>query len=310
MGQHISDVDFSRLVVGTVQFGLPYGIANRTGQPSLDQVCEILQCAIEHGVTTLDTAAEYGDSEIVLGKALAEIGAVDQVTLVSKARLVRRMEQERTPESVRQWLTDSVTSSLQRLGIEALPLCLFHDTPDIVYVDIMLDLKKQGLIQHVGASVRTPDLLDQVLSTPGIEAIQIGTSMLDQRILRAGGLARAAAGGVAVFVRSVYLQGLIVMPIEDIIPELHGAVPALQALHRICAEAGLTMPEMALRYALSLPGVTGALTGVETVEQMAANATFAARGPLPPDLVEEINAAVPDLPEAILFPWHWPGAIR
>lgn len=311
MGQNIFDLNFSRLVVGTAQFGLPYGVANRTGQPSFEQVCEILACAVEGGATTLDTAAAYGESEAVLGRALQEIGALDRVTIVSKVLHVKYMAQERSPENVENWIRNSVVSSLANLGVDSLPLCLWHDTDDIVYMDMLLDLKREGLVQHVGASVFTPQQMAGVLSTPGVEAIQIAANMLDQRILRAGDLDRAVAAGMAVFVRSIYLQGLIVMPVDEIMPELHQVIPARHALERIATEAGLTVPEMALRYGLSLPGVTGVLTGVETVEQMAANVAIAARGPLPPDVVQEINRAVPDLSDTILFsPWLWPEAMK
>ena len=126
MAPSVLDVGFSKLVVGTVQFGLPYGIANRTGQPDLAQVCEILTCAIDGGATTLDTAAGYGESEEVLGKALEELGAHSRVTIISKVRPVRYMKQERTEHSVKEWMRASVRSSLERLGIERLPLCLFH----------------------------------------------------------------------------------------------------------------------------------------------------------------------------------------
>lgn len=310
MRKHIGEIRFSRLVVGTVQFGLPYGIANRVGQPSLDDVCAILSYAVDHGATTLDTAAEYGESESVLGRALRTIGALDRVTVITKVRPVRHMAKEKTPENVRHWIRDSVHASLARLGLDVLPLCLFHDTNDIDYLDILLELRKEGLVQHVGVSVLTPDQMPWVLSVPEVEAIQIAASMLDQRIHRAGDLARGAAAGLAIFVRSIYLQGLLVMPIQEIIPALQRVIPVRQALEQIAADAGLTMAEMALRYGLSLHGVTGVLTGVETLEQMQANAAFVARGPLAPDVVKAIHDAVPDLPDTILFPWHWPGAMR
>lgn len=310
MSHNIFDVNFSHLVVGTAQFGLPYGIANRIGQPSFEKVCEILACAIEGGATTLDTAAAYGESESILGRALKEIGALDRVTIVSKVLHVKYMEQERTLKSVENWIRNSVVSSLARLGIQSLPLCLIHDTDDIDYIDMLFDLKREGLVQHVGVSVMAPDQMERVISTSGVEAIQISSSMLDQRILRSGDLARAAAAGIVIFVRSIFLQGLIVMPIEDIVPELQEVIPVRRVLQRIASQAGLTMPEMALRYGLSLPGVSGVLAGVETVEQMAANVAIAARGPLPSDMVKEINSAVPDLPDTVLYPWHWPGAMR
>ncbi len=310
MAKSILDLGFSRLAVGTVQFGLPYGVANRTGQPSFKQVCEILACAVENGATTLDTAAAYGKSEAVLGRALREIGALDQVTIVSKVRHLKTMGQEHSPENIERWIRDSVTSSLENLGIDSLPVCLFHDTVDVAYMDILLALKREGLVQHAGASVVKPDQMEMVLSTPGVEAIQVPMNMLDQRIRRSGDLARATDAGMAVFVRSIYLQGLLVMPLEGIMPALHQVVPVRQALQQIAGDTGLTMPEMALRYGLSLPGVTSVLTGVETVEQMAANAKIAARGPLPPEVVQAVDGAVPDLSDTIvLSPWLWPGSM-
>lgn len=310
MAKSILDLDFSRLAVGTVQFGLPYGVANRTGQPSFKKVCEILACAAEHGATTLDTSATYGESESVLGRALREVGALDRVTIVSKVRHLKTMEQEHTPENIERWIRDSVLSSLERLGIDSLPVCLFHDTVDVAHMDVLLALKREGLVQYAGASVVKPDQMEMVLSTPGVDAIQVQMNMLDQRIQRSGDLARAAEAGIAVFVRSIYLQGLLVMPLDDIMPALHRVVPVRQAFQGIAGDAGLTMPEMALRYGLSLPGVTSVLTGVETVEQMEANAKIAACGPLPPEVVQAIDGVVPDLSDTIILsPWLWPGAM-
>lgn len=308
--ENILDLEFSRLAVGTVQFGLPYGVANRTGQPSFKEVCKILACAVEHGATTLDTAAAYGESESVLGRALREIGALDRVTIVSKVRHLKTMEREPTPQNIEGWIRDSVISSLERLGIDSLPVCLFHDTVDVAHMDTLLALKQEGLVQHAGVSVVRPDQMEMVLSTPGVEAVQVPMSMLDQRIQRSGDLGRAADAGMAVFVRSIYLQGLLVMPLDEIRPALHCVLPVRKTLQGIAASAGLTMPEMALRYGLSLPGVTSVLTGVETVGQIEANAKIAASGPLSPEIVRAIDRAVPDLADTIvLSPWLWPGAM-
>ena len=75
---------FSRLTLGTVQFGLPYGIANQTGQVFRDHVRTMLALAHEHGINGLDTAASYGESESVLGWATGEIGLRGFFRLVTK----------------------------------------------------------------------------------------------------------------------------------------------------------------------------------------------------------------------------------
>ncbi len=74
----------SRLMLGTVQFGMPYGVANRTGQPDAARVREILTVAADGGVNCLDTAALYGSSEETLGRALAELGLAGKMTVVTK----------------------------------------------------------------------------------------------------------------------------------------------------------------------------------------------------------------------------------
>ena len=199
---------------------------------------------------------------------------------------------------------------MKRLGIESLPLCMSHDTADIIYMDVLLAAKEEGLVQHIGVSLFATEQVEHAIATPGVEAIQVASGLLDQRILRSGMLARVVEAGLAIFLRSIYLQGLLVMPLEGIMPQLQAVVPVRRTLHRICDEAGMTMAELALRYGLSLAGTTGVLTGVETVAQMATNLEIAARGPLPRDVVQAINRAVPDLPDTLLNPWHWPGAMR
>ena len=79
-----AEFDLSMLTLGTVQFGLPYGIANTHGQPAYETARDIIACAVEGGVNVLDTAVSYGESEAVVGRALAELGIADRVLVVSK----------------------------------------------------------------------------------------------------------------------------------------------------------------------------------------------------------------------------------
>jgi aryl-alcohol dehydrogenase-like predicted oxidoreductase len=302
--------NFSSLVVGTAQFGMPYGIGNRRGQPSFSEVCDILRCAIDNGATTFDTAVAYGESEEILGRALSELRAHNQATVITKVPSVSSAGASPTPSAATAWIRETIETSLKRLRLEQLPLCLFHDADDIVHMEALLSLKAAGLVRHVGVSVARPDQLDAVLTTPGVEAIQVAASLLDQRILRSGSLTRAAEAGMAVFIRSVYLQGLVLMPESDIAGDLREVIPIRRELEALASDAGMPMAELALRYALSLPGVTGILTGVETPEQMAQNTAIARRGRLDDSMMRQIAESVPELSETILFPLHWPNAWR
>jgi aryl-alcohol dehydrogenase-like predicted oxidoreductase len=296
----------SRLMLGTVQFGLPYGVANRTGQPSLGEVRAIVGAAIDGGVNCIDTAAAYGSSEAVLGQVLHELKAADRVVVVTKVRALTPEELadgKRAALAIRQ----SVDESRRRLRIDCLPLVLFHRESDGVYLDELLALKELGWLKHAGVSCdNRPGPAADFAAGGRAAALQIPCNLLDPRHVRAGSFHAAAAKGVAVFVRSVYLQGVLAMPEGDIPAKLNGLVPVRRRLEGVAREAGIPLTELAVRTMLAREGVTSVLTGVETVAQIRENLALFNRGPLPADLVAAVDAAVPELPEAWITPFMWP----
>jgi aryl-alcohol dehydrogenase-like predicted oxidoreductase len=302
MQTRLDDLALSRLMLGTVQFGMPYGIANRAGQPSYETACDILRCAYGGGVRCLDTAAEYGASQEVIGRALRELGIADTVTVATKVRHVGAT----APQDVERTIEESVGNSLRALGLEVLPICLFHGEQDFAHVAALLRLKERGLIRHIGSSVMTTDAATAILRSGLADAVQLPVNLLDQSFVRRGVIAEAQQRGVAIFARSVYLQGLLVMPEQEIPPHLADVLPVRLRLDALASNAGMSLAEMALRYALSLDGVTCALVGVETVEQMRANLAMWAKGPLEPALMRAIDETVPDLPYELVTPHYWP----
>jgi aryl-alcohol dehydrogenase-like predicted oxidoreductase len=290
------------LTLGTVQFGLPYGIANVHGQPSYETAREIIACAVDGGVNVLDTAVGYGESEAVIGKALAELGLTGRVTVVTK---IAPMGDFASAAAVDAFLEEQVTGSLKRLHLDCLPVCMFHVEDNAMHLEALAKFKARGLIGHTGVSMATPAKTAATIPLPHAEAMQIPTNMLDQRFVRQGLLADAGARGIAVFIRSVYLQGLLLMPEAEILPELADVIPVRRRLEALATDAGMGIAELALRFVIGLDGVTSVLVGVETLEQMRENLALFTRGPLPADLQQAIGSAVPDLPEQILVPRNW-----
>jgi aryl-alcohol dehydrogenase-like predicted oxidoreductase len=298
------DLRISALTLGTVQFGLPYGIANKTGQPPYTEVLAILAAACEAGVTCLDTAAVYGTSEEVLGRALAELGIRDRMVVATK---VTQMANEGvTARQADAIVEESVTRSLKNLRLERIPICLFHlESNFLHYADSLVKLKEKDLVSHVGSSTNFPGPALEIVGSGRAEAVQMPTSVLDHRFLRQGIQALAARHEVALFARSIYLQGLLLMKEEEILPELSSVIPVIRSLREIAREAGMGLPELAVRYMLSLPGVTSLVVGVDSAQQMRENAALFGKGPLDDDLRERVDSAVPDLPDSILFPGNW-----
>ncbi len=306
----LNNQSVSKLMLGTVQFGLPYGVANRTGQPGFDEVKAIVAAALDGGVNSFDTAAAYGISEAVLGRALHELGVADRVVVVTKVRPLTPAERADDALAT-QAIEQSVAESRRRLRLDCLPVVLFHREADAAYLPALQQMKARGWLRDAGVSCDNhPGPAAECVAGGLASALQLPGNILDRRHQRSGVFRQAAARGVGVFIRSVYLQGLLAMPEEAIPPGLRKVVPVRRRLAGIAGEAGLTLPELALRYMLSQEGVTSVLTGVETVAQIRENLDLFSRGPLAPDLLAAVEDTVPDLPESILTPTLWPSLTK
>jgi aryl-alcohol dehydrogenase-like predicted oxidoreductase len=299
----LGEYELSQLMLGTAQFGLAYGVANKSGQPGLDEVCAILRAAHEGGVNCLDTAPFYGESEEVLGRALAATNLRDKMTVVTKS--LRLADENSSADGVYKMAESEVLQSLGRLQLEVLPLCLIHVQENFRYVEALLKLKEKGLIRHVGCSTVTPDATLEIIRSGLCEAIQIPTNILDRRFTNAGVLREAKERGVAVFVRSSYLQGLILMEPDEVPDDLKVVIPALQTLRSFAGENSLTIEELALRYVLSLEGLSSAVVGVESVAQITRNLEIFEAGALNAEQMQRIAAFDFQLPDLVFQPFRW-----
>lgn len=128
-------MEFSKITLGTVQFGLDYGIANTSGKPSYEKSRDIVARAYENGITSFDTAAAYGDSEKVLGQIFQELKLKDKVKVISKVPPVKELNLSLS--EAERMINKSVETSLERLGVDQLAACLFHREEDFEYIDIL-----------------------------------------------------------------------------------------------------------------------------------------------------------------------------
>lgn len=293
-------MDFSRLMLGTVQFGLNYGIANADGKPRYETARSIVQTASENGINCLDTAAAYGDSETVLGRVLAELELRDKMRVISKVPCVSR--QCLSDGEAERFIVESVENSLTRLGVKRLAVCMFHAEEDIRYLNVLRDLKRQGLIGDPGISLDSNRYCNEALDS-GIEYVQLPYNILEKRF--DDFLCQSGKNGINVFTRSVYLQGLLLMPEENISGHLRNIIPVRRELTSIAAESGMDMAELCMRFVLSNPDISSVLVGVDNPGQLQHNLALQKKGILPADLIEKIRTTVPTLEENIIRPFLW-----
>ena len=298
----LGDLELSSAMLGTVQFGLHYGVANKRGQPSYREVCDILTYAYEAGVNCLDTAPIYGTSEEVLGRAMAELGIGAEMVVASK---IYHLANDIGSQVADALVEQSVCASLHRLRLDVLPICLFHVEGNFRFVESLLKLKDRGLVRYIGAACDTTEAAREILDSGLADVIQVPASVLDHRFRRAGVLQAASERGTGLFVRGIYLQGLVLMDQSEIPADLVEALPARRRLRDLAAQTGMGLGELAVRYVLGIDGLTCALVGVESVGQMSQNIELFSRGPLDPQLIQAIDDAVPNLPERILMPRYW-----
>lgn len=294
-------MNFSKIMLGTVQFGLNYGIANTGGKPCYEKSRDIVAAAYENGINSFDTAAAYGDSEEVLGHIFAELKIKDKVKVVSKVAPLK--EHKLSRYEVEKKINESIETSLKRLGIEQLAVCLFHREEDFEYIDIMRKLEAQGLLAGSGVSLDSAKYCGNILDND-IKFIQVPYNILDKRFDCFW--PKAEAAGITIFTRSVYLQGLLLMPEGNIIPHLQKVTPIRHELEKLAEISNMDMAELCMRYVLCNSAITSVLTGVDSSEQLKQNVKLFNKGPLPEEVLSKAEKIVPHLPEELIRPILWP----
>ncbi len=292
-------MEFSRLMLGTVQFGLNYGINNSQGQPTLDKVKAILRAAADGGINVLDTARNYGNSEEVLGIALAECGLEKHFKIISKVKL---LPDDAVAEEVPEFFKNSITTSLKYLKRDTLDGLLLHHEKDREYFDVMNMALENNWSKAIGAS------LDSIEGSPAdftgkLMMSQIPGNILDRRFFAAAKDIKSRGGKV--FCRSVYMQGLLLMDEEKVDAKFAPILIVRRKLEALAKEAGIVPAELYFRYLLSLDMIDCVLTGVDDVQQLQENIRLAERGALPEDLLKAVDELVPELPECYLRPSCW-----
>ncbi len=267
----------SKIALGTVQFGLPYGISNTGGQTPLAEAKAILTLARSAGIQTLDTAIAYGNSE-------ATLGALD----VCGWQVITKLpEMPVTGEAaVKDWVKTQLDGSLSRLGLASVYGLLLHRPAQLNGPDgatlyrALLEEREKGRVAKIGISIYGPDELNQLPNTMGLDIVQAPFNILDQRMATSGWIARLQESDCELHVRSIFLQGLLLMQAAAR-PAYFSRWNALwESWESWLREARLTPLQACLRHALNTPGIAKVVLGVDNAAHLA-DILAAADGPPP-----------------------------
>ncbi len=293
----------SEMTLGTVQLGLDYGISNKDGKPSADAASRILKTARECGVTTFDTAAAYGDSESVLGEYFSKNG--DRPAIVTKLHF--ECEDKNKLFDI---LAENAKASAKRLNVEKIPFLMLHNEKYIkkygsAVTDALVKLKKEGLVDNIGASFSDKSELSALCDTDAFDCIQLPLNLFDNKELRDGTVKRVADCGVTVFVRSIYLQGLFFIDPEKLPEKLGKAREPLAEIRKTAEENGMSVARLALSFVRSFDGIGSIVLGSETPAQVAENAALFSEGIISESIGNRILEISENIDPLVIRPWEW-----
>jgi len=302
----------SELTLGTAQLGMQYGIVNRAGQPAHQQAIRMVRGAIAHGVTALDTARGYGEAEDVLGEALAGAWS-SRVEVVTKLDPLTSLTHDADSSRVRTAVDDSVRRSCEALRLTKLPTLLLHRFHHYrawrsAAWNRLRELRDEGTIGTLGASVYEPREALELLQDPTILHLQIPMNVLDWR-WRANGVDRALASrpDVIVHARSALLQGLLASSAAAWpLSAEYDISSCLGQLQKSATAFGReSLADLCLAYVRSQPWIASVVVGCETLEQVNENLRLFCLPKLSAEQCDELEWSLPKAPENLLNPSKW-----
>jgi spore coat polysaccharide biosynthesis protein SpsF len=276
----------NKLILGTVQFGLEYGINNSAGKPTDKELHAILELAHDSGIRILDSAEAYGDAIERIGNYHGTSGKHFEV--------ISRYGASRSdlPAGIR----DRISWNLRLLQVDSLYAYMYHSYIDYERLHPKLgkdlrDLKKSGVIRRIGVSVYTGDEADALIGAPDIDVIQLPLNLLDNLSQKRNILEKAKKWGVELHTRSAYLQGLFFARENGLQGKLRLLQPYLAKLHAIAARSATSIGALALGYPVQSGMADRVVIGVESADQLRENLKDVS-AQLPRNAIEEIEAIV------------------
>ncbi|MDA9199955.1 aldo/keto reductase [Candidatus Pelagibacter sp.] len=254
----------NKLALGTAQFGLNYGIANQNGQIKFSDINKILRLAKNSDIDLIDTAIAYGDSEKIIG----DIGIVD-FKFISKLPALPK-----NCNDISSWVEEKVQSSLLRLGIPSLYGLLVHKSDNLLgdtgkkLIEALKRIKLSGLVKKIGISIYDPSECEKIMGLTRIDIVQAPLNIVDQRLVISGWLSRLHSEEIEIHTRSVFLQGLLLMPHNKIPRNFDKWLEVLDEWSLKLKKNNLCATEVCLSYPLSLPEVDRVIVGVDNVNQL------------------------------------------
>jgi aryl-alcohol dehydrogenase-like predicted oxidoreductase len=252
----------SRLIIGTAQFGLNYGIAGAE-KNTLAEIKKIVASARSLGIDSFDTAKSYGTAEEVLGQV-----GVKNSTIITKLPTLSTCVND-----IAGFVKKQIIESLELLGVDSISGLLIHDPKDLlgengdVLFRILLDLKDSGIVKQIGVSVYETGELDFLSDRYNFDLVQVPFNIFDDRFIESGVLSKLRSQGAEIHARSIFLQGLLLMDKNSIPSKFDPWTHLFRELDESCAALKLSRLACCLAYAFESSYIDNIIVGVNSLDQ-------------------------------------------
>ena len=283
---------------------MEYGIANILGQPSMDSIVAIIHTTLKNGITYFDTASSYGKSEELLGNAFNSYPTKGNI------RILTKLPTDYVYHSL-QSLEDVVNLSLSKLQVKTLWCLYTHRESNIPDWDefgySVKKLKNRGLLKYIGVSVYTVEEAIRYISNETVDIIQVPTNVLDRRFIDSEFFQKAKIAGKKVFIRSIYLQGLLFLTMEGLKKKnMVWAWKYLDHLNKFLFQNNLGLKQFAIKGIMQKFPEAVLVMGVENQNQLNENIELLKSPEINIDILEKWWLELPEFPETLLNPSLWP----
>ena len=294
-----------KLCLGTVQFGMQYGLNQKT-PPPLDYCVNCLDYATQNGILSIDTAAAYGNAEHIVGCFLNKKTIAREKLFISTKMLPNILD-DVSPEQYRYVIKTQIQESLKRLHTDYVDAFMFHSSryafqPQMI--DALKMAQSEGYAKKIGISVYDPDEAFACSDDPNITIVQIPYSIFDHRLKDSQALYALEQSKTEIHVRSAFLQGLILME-EDAIPvSLSNAKPRIRQLDDLCERTGISKAALAISYVKREKYISHLVFGIHTLEQLKENISIF-ENTISEDILSHAEELFANMPTSIVIPSLW-----
>jgi len=272
---------YRKIGLGTVQFGLNYGVSNIQGQTDISEVGKILSTAYQNEVNLIDTASAYGNAESILGQF-----NLKKFKVVSKFMPTQGLK-----------LKTLFKQSLDKLNIDTLYAYLAHRPLSLLDGngwEELNELKEKGFVKKIGFSLNEPSELEILLKRGFFpDIIQVPFNYFDHRFEEQ--MRRLKTDGCEIHTRSTFLQGLFFIKAEKLNSFFDEVKPYLKTLQN----EYISLSKLLLNFVLGKEFIDKVIIGVENNDQLLQNLKGFQE-------TEELPDVDFDLSTNILMPMHWP----